>query len=112
MKRTDAKKRIEELTRKLNYYSDKYYMEDDPEISDFEYDMLQRELKGLEEEHPEYALIESPTKRVGGAVDRLFEPVEHSVKMESLQDAFSFDELRTFEQRIDELADPIFFCRA
>ena len=103
------KERIERLTNELNYYSDRYYMDDSPEISDFEYDMLQRELKGLEEQYPQFVLPNSPNNKVGGGVaERLFSSVTHTVKMESLQDAFSFDELRAFEGRIKELAEPIF----
>lgn len=105
----DAKARIDELTEKLKYYSQKYYMEAISEITDYEYDMLQRELKSLEIEYPEYAHPDSPTVNVGGSVEmRLFTPVEHSVKMESLQDAFSFEELRAFDNRITELAKPIY----
>lgn len=105
----DAKARIDELTEKLKYYSQKYYMEAISEITDYEYDMLQRELKSLEIEYPEYAHLDSPTVNVGGSVEmRLFTPVEHSVKMESLQDAFSFEELRAFDNRITELAKPIY----
>lgn len=105
----EAKKLIDELTEKLNYYSNKYYMDDSPEISDYEYDMLQRQLKELELQYPEYAHADSPTGRVGGGVEqRLFTPVEHRVKMESLQDAFSFDELRTFDKRIAEEVTPIY----
>jgi DNA ligase (NAD+) len=67
------KERIEKLTNELNYYSDRYYMDDSPEISDFEYDMLQRELKGLEEQYPQFVLPNSPNNRVGGGVaERLF----------------------------------------
>ena len=105
----EAKKLIDELTEKLNYYSNKYYMDDSPEITDYEYDMLQRQLKELEEKYPQYAHADSPTGRVGGGVEgRLFTPVEHRVKMESLQDAFSFDELRTFDKRIAEEVTPIY----
>ena len=104
----DIKNKIARLTEELKYHSDRYYNYDNPEISDFEYDMLQRELKSLEEQYPDYALSDSPTQKVGGVADRLFSPVEHIVKMESLQDAFSFDELRAFEERINELAEPIF----
>lgn len=105
----DIKIKIDELTEKLKYYSDKYYMDDSPEISDYEYDMLQRELKALEEKYPEYAHADSPTKNVGGGVaERLFTPVTHTVKMESLQDAFSFEELRAFDNRITELAEPVY----
>lgn len=105
----DIKKRIKTLTEKLNYYSECYYMKDAPEISDYEYDMLQRQLKELEDKYPEYALDDSPTKNVGGGVElRLFTPVKHDVKMESLQDAFNFDELLAFNKRISELAEPIY----
>lgn len=105
----DVKARIDELTEKLKYYSQKYYMEALSEITDYEYDMLQRELKSLENEYPKYAHPDSPTVNVGGSVEmRLFTPVEHSVKMESLQDAFSFEELRAFDNRITELASPIY----
>ncbi len=108
MENLDIKKRIEKLTAELKYHSDRYYNYDSPEISDFEYDMLQRELKSLEEQYPQYALPDSPTVNVGGAANRLFASVEHAVKMESLQDAFSFDELKAFEKRILEQASPIF----
>ena len=108
MENLEIKNRIEKLTAELKYHSARYYNDDSPEISDFEYDMLQRELKSLEEQYPQYALPDSPTQKVGGVADRLFSPVEHMVKMESLQDAFSFDELRAFEERIVALAKPIF----
>ena len=105
----EAKKLIDELTEKLNYYSNKYYMDDSPEITDYEYDMLQRKLKELELEYPQYAHKDSPTGRVGGGVEeRLFTPVTHRTKMESLQDAFSFDELRTFDKRIADEVKPIY----
>lgn len=106
---SDIKKRIDNLTEKLKYYSNKYYMEAVSEISDYEYDMLQRELIALENEFPEFAHLDSPTKNVGGSVEeRLFTPVTHNVKMESLQDAFSFDELKGFDLKISELASPIY----
>ncbi len=106
---SDAKLKIDELTEKLKYYSNKYYMEAVSEISDFEYDMLQRELMALEKEFPEYAHADSPTVNVGGSFEeRLFAPVNHTVKMESLQDAFSFEELEAFDNRIKELSDPIY----
>ena len=108
MNQQDAKLRIDELVEKLNYYSDRYYVDDNPEISDYDYDMLQNELKALEAEHPDLARPDSPTQRVGGVADRLFSPVEHTVKMESLQDAFSFDELKAFDKRICEQVKPIY----
>lgn len=104
-----AKKRIDELTEKLKYYSEKYYMDDAPEISDYDYDMLQRELKELEQQYPQFARSDSPTINVGGGVvERLFTPVAHKVKMESLQDAFSFEELKAFDKRISEEAEPLY----
>ncbi|MGI6279963.1 MAG: NAD-dependent DNA ligase LigA [Acutalibacteraceae bacterium] len=96
-----AEKRINELTNLLKYHNKKYYLEDSPEIEDFEYDKMLRELEELEREYPQFAKEDSPTKTVGGAVNRLFAEVVHSVKMESLQDVFSFDELRAFLEKID-----------
>jgi len=105
----DIKNRIDELTKKLKYYSQKYYMEAISEITDFEYDMLQRELVALENEYPQYAHPDSPTKNVGGSFEeRLFTPVNHTVKMESLQDAFSFEELEAFNNRISDDVEPIY----
>lgn len=94
--------RAEELREKLNYYSRKYYVDDDPEIDDYEYDMLQRELKAIEEEYPDLITPDSPTMRVGGSADNLFTKVEHRVRMESLQDAFSFGEIEDFDRRVRE----------
>ena len=105
----DAKLRIEKIKKKLKYYSEKYYMEAVSEITDYEYDMLQRELISLEKKFPEYAHNDSPTITVGGSVEgRLFTSVNHSVKMESLQDAFSFEELESFNNRIIENSEPIY----
>ena len=97
----EAKKRIKELTGIIRYHNERYYVEDAPEIEDFEYDALMRELKALEKEFPELQKPDSPTKTVGGAALKLFAPVTHSVKMESLQDVFSIDELREFTEKID-----------
>ena len=97
----EAKKRIEELSDLLKYHNIKYYIEDSPEIEDFEYDALLRELENLENEFPQFKKEDSPTQNVGGAALRLFTPVEHTVKMESLQDVFSFEELRSFAEKID-----------
>lgn len=95
-----AKKRIEELTDLLNYHIHKYYVEDAPEISDFEYDRLMRELERLEQEHPQYLSPLSPTQRVNGTPAEKFETVEHTVPMESLQDAFNKEELLEFDKRV------------
>ena len=96
----DAKIRAEHLRETLIYNSKLYYENDAPEISDYEYDMLFRELVNIEEEFPELKTPDSPTVRVGGkALDR-FEKYRHSVKMGSLTDVFSFDELRSFTDRM------------
>ena len=97
----EAELRARELRDFLNYHSKKYYVDDDPQISDFEYDKALRELEELEEAFPSVMTADSPTQRVGGMADNRFEEVIHDVPMESLQDAFSFDELRNFESRID-----------
>lgn len=95
-------KRAQELRDKLNYYSRKYYVDDDPEIEDYEYDMLQRELKTIEDKYPDLVTPDSPTVRVGGSAENLFSKVEHRVRMESLQDAFSFAEIEEFDRRVRE----------
>lgn len=102
MEKEQAVCRAAELREQLNYHSRKYYVEDNPEISDFAYDALLRELTGLEEAYPELVTPDSPTQRVGGAPLDQFEPVTHAVVMESLQDAFSFDELFAFDKRVRE----------
>ena len=99
----NAELRAKELRDTLNYHSHKYYVEDNPEIEDFEYDRLMRELSEIEDKFPELATADSPTRRVGGKADGQFEPVEHTVRMESLQDAFSLDELRAFDKRVKEV---------
>ena len=96
-----AKKRASELAKIIRHHNELYYNQDAPEIEDFEYDALMRELKTIEKEYPELISKNSPTQKVGGAALKLFSPVAHSVKMESLQDVFSTDELRDFGARID-----------
>ena len=88
--------RIVELRKLLEYHSKKYYVDDAPEISDYEYDMLFRELEDLENQHPEYYDEHSPTRRVGGKALEKFEKVRHDVPMGSLTDVFSFEELEAF----------------
>lgn len=100
-----AARRADELREKLNYHSYKYYVEDDPEISDFAYDALLRELEELEAAYPSLITPDSPTQRIGGAPLEQFEPVTHAVPMESLQDAFSFEELEAFDRRVRESMD-------
>lgn len=104
---TEIEKKIEELRKTLRYHSDRYYNDDAPEIEDYEYDMMMRELKELEEKYPEYDAPDSPTKKVGGVADNSFESVTHSVRMESLQDAFSKDELREFSNRVEDTVSDV-----
>lgn len=97
----EAELKARELRDFLNYHSKKYYVDDDPQISDFEYDKALRELENIENDFPSVLTPDSPTQRVGGMADNRFEEVVHTVPMESLQDAFSFEELRSFESKID-----------
>lgn len=96
MNKAQAKKRIEELNKLTAYYATKYYDDDAPEISDFEYDMLMNELKNLEKEFPEFVSKNSLTQKVGGTVKEGFEKVEHAVPLQSLQDVFSLEEVNEF----------------
>ncbi len=98
----NVEKRIKELTELLDYHSKKYYVDDAPEISDFEYDKMLRELENLENEYPQYISPLSPTQRVGGKALDKFESVTHTVVMESLQDAFSEAEIYDFDRKVRE----------
>ena len=89
--------RVAELRRQLAYHSERYYVEDAPEISDYEYDMMFRELSELEEQNPELQDPASPTHRVGGKALDKFEKFTHKVQMGSLTDVFSYDELSVKE---------------
>lgn len=88
--------------RKIDYHNHLYYDLDAPELDDYAYDALTRELKALEAEHPEFVNENSPTQHVGGVASGRFEKVTHIVKMESLQDVFSLDEVREFDARMRE----------
>lgn len=98
----EIEKKINDLRQLIRYHSDRYYNDDAPEIEDYEYDMMMRELIKLEEEYPQYDSVDSPTKKVGGKADNSFEEVTHTVRMESLQDAFSREELLEFDKRVTE----------
>jgi len=107
MKRNEAaamevQQEMRELTEKLLYHAKLYYNEDAPEISDFEYDALSRRLRELEEQYPEYASPDSPTRRVVGTVLEGFTQVNHAYPMESLQDVFSIEEVQDFCRRVQE----------
>lgn len=102
MEMEQARKRAEELRVIIEKNNRLYYDQDAPELDDFAYDALMRELKQIEKEFPELVTPESPTQHVGGTASSKFSKVTHSVKMESLQDAFSLDELRDFDTRVRE----------
>lgn len=95
-----AQQRILELRRVIEYNNRLYYDQDAPELEDFEYDALNRELKELEAQFPQLITPDSPTQHVGGTPSGKFAKVTHAVKMESLQDAFSYEELRDFDRRV------------
>lgn len=102
----DEKTRIDELRAQIEYHSNRYYNEDNPEISDYEFDMLMQELKKLEEEHPEYASDNSPTKKVGGTAKREAGVlVRHNVPMLSLQDVFSKEDVLLFVEEMQQQLD-------
>lgn len=96
----DAKLEMERLTAQLEDANHRYYVLDDPTMSDYDYDMLLRRLEELEAEYPQFADPNSPTKRVGGEALSQFEKYPHPVPLESLQDVFSFEELGEFDQRV------------
>lgn len=96
----DAAVRAETLRKELNHHIYRYYVENENDIEDYEYDMLMRELQSIEEAYPDLLTADSPTHRVGGSADNQFESVTHAVKMESLQDAFSHEEIREFDTRV------------
>ena len=105
----DIQEKIEKLRAELLYHAKRYYVEDAPEISDYEYDMMYAELLRLEEAHPEFFDPASPTQRVGGKPLEKFEKVIHTVRMDSLSDVFSFDELRDFLNRVSQsVAAPVY----
>lgn len=97
-----AKAELIELRNKVAYHSYLYYVENRNEISDYEYDMLNNRIKDLEKQFPELITEDSPTQRVQGMAESTFEKVTHTVKMESLLDAFSFEELRDFDRKVRE----------
>ena len=105
MNKKEAKERIEYLRKETAYHAKRYYDEDNPEISDFEYDMLMLELRNLEKEYPEFISEDSLTQKVGGHVKEGFEKVEHEVPLQSLLDIFNFEDLKAFDERTRKVAD-------
>lgn len=106
----DILERINEIKDKLNEASVAYYVNDNPIMEDYEYDMLMEELIRLEEENPSLKTLDSPTQRIGGEVLSKFKKVTHQVKMMSLADAFSYDELREWDKRVKSVADDATYC--
>ena len=102
---SEIQKKIEKLRAQITYHSKKYYIEDDPEISDYEYDRMYAELLSLEAQHPEFFDPASPSQRVGGKALDKFEKVTHTVQMNSLSDVFLFDELRDFLARVNQTVE-------
>jgi len=105
MKKEEAQKRILELRETVEYHAKRYYDDDAPEISDFEYDMLMVELRNLEKQFPDFLSKDSLTQKVGGHVKEGFEKVQHEVPLQSLQDIFSFEELDEFIERVTKQAE-------
>ena len=104
MDKKQAEKRIKELRKVVEYHAKKYYDEDKPEISDFEYDMMMLELRALEAQFPELITKNSLTQKVGGNVKEGFQKVEHEVPLQSLQDVFNFDEIESFDEKVNKQA--------
>ena len=101
----EAKVEVKNLREKLEYYAKLYYDMDSPAISDYEYDMMMNKLKALEKQFPELITRDSLTQKVGGHVKEGFKQVTHEVPLQSLQDIFSFEELREFDERVRKVAE-------
>lgn len=104
MQSEEAAKKIKTLTEELRQHNYAYYVEDNPVISDYEFDMKLKELQQLEKEFPQFADVNSPTKRVGGEVTKKFETVKHKYPMLSLSNSYSREELVDFDERVQKLA--------
>src|SRR2546426_11810380 len=99
-----VEKEIEKLRDEIRYHEHRYYVLNDPEIPDFEFDKLMRRLEELERQPPELATPDSPTQRVGGQPAEEFPKVRHAVPMLSLDNTYSVEELRDFDRRVRELS--------
>lgn len=102
-----AQEKLNNLKQQIAYHSDLYYNQNRTEISDYEYDMLMQEIKRIESEFPQLVTADSPTQTVQGVANSTFEKVTHAVKMESLLDAFSYDELRDFDQKVKAVSPAV-----
>src|SRR5690625_3349435 len=101
----DPAARVAELRRLIDYHNYRYYVLDQPEIADIEYDQLMRELQQLEQAHPELVVPESPTQRVGAAPLTAFGPAPHEIPMLSLDNVFDDEGLAEFDRRLRERLD-------
>ena len=99
-----AKERVEELVPLLKYYTQKYF-DDEQVVSDYEYDMLMRELKGIEAKYPKLIREDSPTQRVGASIKKGFAKITHEVPLQSLQDVFTYEEIKDFDERMKKIAE-------
>lgn len=99
-----AKSRVEELVPLLKYYTQKYF-DDEQVVSDYEYDMLMKELKGIEAQYPELIREDSPTQKVGASIKKGFEKVTHEIPLQSLQDVFTIAEVQEFDERMKKIAE-------
>ena len=110
-KNNNVKEEIEKLRKEIEYHNKLYYEQDEPEISDYEYDKLTQRLKKLEKEHPELIVKSSPTQKIGGKTKNIFTQVVHDVQMQSLQDVFSLEEVEEFVDKVkEEYKDQTRFC--
>src|SRR5665648_610422 len=98
----DPKRRMEELYELIAYHNDRYYNQDDPQISDYDYDKLSLELRELEQNYPLFARQDTPTQKVGGSVKREMKKVAHDVPIISLQDVFSKEDVYAFVEKIQK----------
>ena len=105
------KKELERLRKEIEYHNKLYYEQDNPEISDYEYDKLTQRLKQIEKEHPELITKNSPTQKIGGKTKNIFTQVTHNIQMQSLQDVFSLEEVEEFVDKVkEEYGDRTDFC--
>ena len=107
MNKNDAKKQIQKLRDEINYHNYQYYVENNPVISDYEYDMLLKQLEALETQYPDLISPDSPTQRVGGEPAKGFTTVEHKIPMLSLDNAYSYEELQEFDERVKKVVTDV-----
>src|SRR5512136_2152836 len=107
MNKNDAKKQIQKLREEINYHNYQYYVENNPVISDYEYDMLLKKLEALETQYPDLITSDSPTQRIGGEPLKGFATVEHKIPMLSLDNAYSYEELQEFDERVKKVVTDV-----